>query len=96
MSKAIFGTPRSLGNVDEIRIPDIRLHLREEDGLYEIAANFAEGEDIGGTFEIGEKGELRILESDLSPSDNIMLHNFIKILLKEYINSRGYSDITIN
>jgi len=95
MSTGTFGTPRSLGSVEEIQLTTIRYH-RNSDGSYQIEASLIEGNDVGGTFEVVEQSELNFSDADLSTADKVFVDNFLKVILTQYVGSKGYSGVVIS
>ncbi len=94
MSKGTFGTPRPTGTVDEIQIGNINMQ-RESDGNYFLMVGVIEGTEVGGVFEPKESNSINLKISDLGASDQAAFDNFLKVLISQYINDRGYSGVTI-
>ena len=92
--KGTFQTPRPVGTVSEIRISAIKVRL-DSTLEFQIAANLEEGNEVDGVFEVTDKGTVSVLESDLSAADQVLLNNFLKVILREYINTKGYSNVTV-
>jgi len=95
MSKGRFDTPQPLGTVDEIRITAVKVKSLTDTSGFQIHANLDEGNDVAGTFEVKDTGTMSILESELSVSDQTLLNNFLKLILREYIGAKGYTGIII-
>lgn len=93
MAKGTFGTPRAVGSVEEIIIDKVVIRL-SNDGVYEINATLLEGNNTG-TFEEVETGFLRIRETDLAAPDQAFLDNFLRMVLSEYVDDKGYSGVVI-
>ena len=94
MSKGKFNTPRPVGTVEEIRVAAIKVQVAST-LEFQIDANLIEGADSGGNFIVHEKDSLSVLESDLSASDQTILNRFLKLIIRNYVSKKGYTDVTV-
>lgn len=100
MSKGTFGTPRSTGTVEEIRVATLKIRLQQFDvsdvaelGLF---AEIHEGNEVAGVFEVSEKGSVILQESVLSAADQLALENIMKVMIRAYVAQEGYTGVTIS
>jgi len=93
MNKGTFQTPRSLGNVSEIRIQALKIRsIGSED---EISAVIQEGEEIGGVFVVSVTKDITIKTSSLPVVARKVVEGLIKLLLQTYIAREGYDNVTV-
>lgn len=94
MAKGTFGTPRSIGTVEEIHVTAVSLS-RKETGEYFIDADFLEGNDVSGVIVETEVRRITIEVDALAEPDQVFFNNFLKMLISEYVGDRGYSGVVI-
>jgi len=96
MSKGVFSTPRSLGQVAEIVVLFSQIKRLKNSG-YEIASNMGEGEEQGdGVFLSRTEETFNLDVQGLSGPDKIIAGKFLKLLIRKYAKYKKYSGLTVS
>lgn len=92
MTKGVFATPRSLGNVPEMEFAAVRIRFGDEET---VDANIAEGEEVGGVFQGAVTKQLNLERVDMDAATVAALDNFLRALMAEYASQEGYTGVVI-
>ncbi len=96
MRKGTFATPRDLGAVPEIRIEAIRVTLEGSlSGNEQIVGELAEGEEVGGVFQVKARRTLVLDRVDMATATKTSMDNFLRAIIREYNTQEGYTGVVV-
>jgi len=96
MSKGVFTTPRTLGEVTEIDLLFAQIN-RVRSGEYEISSHVGEGEEQeDGVFLSRTEETFHLDVKEFSGPEKTIVDNFLRLLIRKYAKYKKYSDLIVS
>lgn len=67
----------------------------DDGGDFGLNTTLNEGNEVGGVFEIEERGDIRKVERQLNAADKAVVEAFLGLVVRLYSDDKGYTGVVI-